>query len=412
MAVATDDRDVLIVGAGPAGARLAGELAASGLRVTLIDRLRDLHSIAFSSAAVPLATLRRYRIPETVVAASWSGWHLVGPGPTERRWQGESPLGAVLDFGRLRCWLADEAQGHGAELLLGTRALAWHQTSSSISLTVATPSGEQQTLTAGWLVDATGSSRHLIGSSQAPWPEPLVSGLGVEWLISVEEPIWQQWSNQLAFFLGSNWAPQGYGWIFPMEAPRLKVGICRLDDASLSQPPLSALLAQLLERRGLAGAEVIDRHGGRISSTIRRRELHRDGRLLGVGDAVSTANLLGGEGIRHALLSATVLAPLLIRAIRRGRDRGSGFRLDQFSHDPLKHYPAQLGRQLGWRWPLSGRLARRTWLGLKDPGADRRLERLLNGLEKQSAETLSALLFDYRFERYGLRALPDLLGLR
>jgi len=62
---------------------------------------------------------------------------------------------------------------------------------------------------------------------------------------------------------------------------------------------------------------------------------------------------------------------------------------------------------------LSGRLARRTWLGLVDQRADRRLERLLRGLHQTSrAEDLSALLFDYRFERYGLKALPYLLGWR
>jgi hypothetical protein len=67
---------------------------------------------------------------------------------------------------------------------------------------------------------------------------------------------------------------------------------------------------------------------------------------------------------------------------------------------------------LGWRWSLSGRLAERTWLGLRSPAADRRLERLLGGLEACNAEDLSALLFNYRFERYGLRALPYALGWR
>jgi hypothetical protein len=43
---------------------------------------------------------------------------------------------------------------------------------------------------------------------------------------------------------------------------------------------------------------------------------------------------------------------------------------------------------------------------------DGRLERLLRGLETAKAEDLSALLFHYRLERYGLKALPYLLGWR
>jgi hypothetical protein len=61
---------------------------------------------------------------------------------------------------------------------------------------------------------------------------------------------------------------------------------------------------------------------------------------------------------------------------------------------------------------LSGRLARRTWLSLRDQRSDGRLQRLLTGLENCGAEDLSALLFDYRFERYGIKALPYLMGWR
>jgi flavin-dependent dehydrogenase len=114
---------------------------------------------------------------------------------------------------------------------------------------------------------------------------------------------------------------------------------------------------------------------------------------------VSTANLLGGEGIRHALSSSAVLAPLLLRAL-------------EGQPGVLRHYPGQLRRRLGRRWSLSGRLAQRTWLGLRSPAADQRLGRLLAGLETCSADDLSALLFEYRFERYGLRALPYALGWR
>jgi hypothetical protein len=78
----------------------------------------------------------------------------------------------------------------------------------------------------------------------------------------------------------------------------------------------------------------------------------------------------------------------------------------------LDPYPRRLHRALGWRWSLSGRIARRTWSSLTGARGDERLSRVLKGLEQQRAEDLSALLFDYRFERYGARMLPYLLGWR
>jgi flavin-dependent dehydrogenase len=226
----------------------------------------------------------------------------------------------------------------------------------------------------------------------------LIAGAGVEWLLEVSATSFRRWADQLSFMLGSTWVPQGYGWVFPMEENRLKLGVCRLHDASREQPPLHALLRSLQQRLDLGDAQVLDRHGGLIRSTIRRREPHRIGPLIGLGDAVSTANLLGGEGIRHAMASSEVLAPLLLKALAGGSDA-------------LSAYAPRLRRRLGWRWSLSGRLARRTWLGLHGPRADRRLSRLLHGLEAQaSANDLAALLFRYRFERYGMRALPYLLG--
>ena len=228
--------------------------------------------------------------------------------------------------------------------------------------------------------------------------DPLVSGGGVEWLLQLPAAQASSWSDRLTFFLGSSWVRQGYGWIFPMGNHQLKVGVCRLTDPRQAQPPLTAELAKLLEAARLQSATVLDRHGGRIRSSVGRREPHQRGRLIGLGDVVSTANLLGGEGIRHALTSSKVLAPLLQEALQRPHNA-----------DPiLKAYPRQLRQALGWRWSLSGRLGRRTWLGLADAKADLRLERLLNGLQTKRAEDLSALLFDYRFERYGLKALPYL----
>ena len=409
-----DSCDVLIAGAGPAGADLARRLAQAGASVLLVDSLVDLRQAAFSSAALPWAAVQEHALPDAVVAARWSGWTLLGPGSDRRSWTSATPaanaagtaaeksmppLGAVLDFGALRHCLAERAEAAGAELRLGWRAVEWQPDGAQARTLLRGPAGAQRWIRSRWLVDSTGQQRALLGEPDHA-ADPLVRGGGVEWLLQVDQAVWQIWADRLSFLLGSDWVPQGYGWVFPMAPGQLKVGVCRLDDPGRPQPPLHGLLQNVLQRLDLAQAPVLDRHGGVIRSTIRRREPHQNGPLLGLGDAVSTANLLGGEGIRHALSSSAVLAPLLLQALA-GRPAA------------LRRYPRRLRRRLGWRWSLSGRLARRTWLGLDGPTADGRLRRLLAGLEAGAgAEDLSALLFDYRFERYGSRALPYLLGWR
>ena len=390
------DPEVLIVGAGPSGADLARRLASSGVDVLLIDRLADLRQAAFSSAALPWRAVEQHGLPESVIAARWRGWQLLGPGEQRRHWQAPHTLGAVLDFAELRLWLVERATTAGARVRLGWRAEAWQPTGGGAQVQLRGPDGQRQQLRPRWVVDATGQQRALLGDPP-PDRHPLVSGVGVEWLLQLDLPRWRSWAEQLSFMLGSDWVPQGYGWVFPMGPGVLKLGICRLLDAGHPQPPLQGLLHQLQGRLGLNDATVLDRHGGLVRSSIRRREPHQRGPVLGLGDAVSTANLLGGEGIRHALSSSAVLAPLLLRAL--AGEEGC-----------LRHYPGRLRRRLGWRWSLSGRLAQRTWLGLRTAAADQRLGRLLGGLERCSAEDLSELLFDYRFERYGLRALPYALG--
>jgi flavin-dependent dehydrogenase len=432
---------VLVVGAGPAGADLARQLAANGEDVLLVDRLPDLRRAAFSSAALPLASLDRFGLPASVVAQRWSGWELLGPGDSRRRWHGAQPQGVVLDFAALREWLVGEAQRWGARVWLGHRALTCHQDLDGVHTILRRSDGSQQRIHSDWVIDATGQERSLLGDPPAAGPgaETLVSGVGLEWLVEVPRSCWERWSDRLAFCLGSDWVAQGYGWVFPMQAPQLKLGVCRLLDPSREQPPLGGVLQRLIERL-LEPAErqamaVVDRHGGLIRSSIRRREPHRNGRLVGLGDVVSTANLLGGEGIRHALTSSRVLAPLLLEELGRERSGGVSGRRTQGSvslpessaalgslqrkHERkrpdghgLDRYPLELRRALGWRWSLSGRLARRTWLGLHSETADRRLAFLLKTLERENATALSDLLFAYRFERYGMRALPYLLGLR
>ena len=393
---------VLIVGAGPSGARLAIQLARAGVEVTLVDRLADPHRHAYSSGALPLDAVRRLGLPDEAIAATWQGWQLHDPSGLVHQWWSAGDLGVVLDFGRLRSWLWEQARRHGVELIQDCRAALSSLSAEGASVRLQTRDGRTSLCSARWLIDATGARRDLLlQAGLRPNPEdPLLQGIGVEWLLQANDRQAAAWRDRISFFLGTAWIPHGYGWIFPMQGQRLKVGVCHLPPADRSTPgSLASPLQRLIQRCGLSACPVLDRHGGPVSSSIARSEPLVAGALLAVGDAASSANLLGGEGIRHAMDSADQLADLLIAEGMSGH-----------SKDLALRYQEQLKAQQSWRWLVSGRLARRTWWGLDNPRADRRLERLIHGLSANAeAPDLSELLFNYNFERYGLRLLPYLL---
>ena len=392
---------VLIVGAGPSGARLATRLARAGSEVTLVDRLVDPESHAYSSGALPLEAVRRLGLPDEAIAATWQGWQLHDPSGLVHQWWSDDDLGVVLDFGQLRSFLWTEARRHGVELIQGCRVSLQSLAAEGASVQFHCRDGSASVRSTRWLIDATGARRDLLQQAGLkPNPEdPLLQGIGVEWLLQADDRQAAAWRDRISFFLGTRWIPHGYGWIFPMQGQRLKVGVCHLPRADRPTPgSLARPLQRLIHHCGLSAFPVLDRHGGPLSSSISRSEPVAAGALLAVGDAASSANLLGGEGIRHAMDSADQLADLLIAEGMNGDSTAMAHR-----------YRRQLNAQQSWRWSLSGRLARRTWWGLNNPRADQRLERLIHGLSATAeASALSELLFDYNFERYGLRLLPYL----
>ena len=386
--------DALIAGAGPAGCFLARQLSLSGARVVLVDRLPDPSRNAYSSAALPLIEADRLGIPSSCRSTVWAGWQLLDPYGLEHQWWSDDTLGVVLDFAGFRSWLWQQAEESGVELILGRTVSLQHLDDQGAQVTIRGHGGDSELRTCRHLVDATGAGRHLLRQADVALdsPEdPLLTGEGVEWLLQGSDRTTARWRDRLSFMLGTRWITHGYGWVFPMADHQLKVGVCRLAPPQERRQPLHTAMDQLLGQLDLDSLKVIDRHGGRVSSTIRRSECPGRGVLRSVGDAASTANLLGGEGIRHAADSALILADALL----------NGWSLDR--------YQKRLQTHFGWRWAVSNRLARRTWWGLNDENSDRRMDRLIHGLSGQAkAEDLSELLFSYRFERYGWRLLPYL----
>ncbi len=380
--------DVAVAGAGPAGGHLARLLARRGLKVLLADRLPRLDANAFSSAGTVSEAMARHDLPDSLVGAPWRGLE-VRSNAASAHWRGSEAAGVVLDFGRLRTHLADEAVRCGATLALGCQATGLG-TEGPWQVLHLRRGAERLEARARILVDATGPARSLIRQVAPPAPRYL-SGVGLEYLVEVPADLWARHGDTLSFFLGSRWMPRGYSWIFPMEPGLLKVGAGRYAPGRpAGQAALKPCIARLLDEvLGVPDAPVLDMHGGVLRYAQGLRDPYSAGSLLAVGDAVSTLNPLGGEGIRHALEGVEIALPFLLAELE---SPGLGF----------PGYARAMRRRFHRTWRWSEELATRRYL----EDSDDRLDRMVRFLSRQDRDFVVDVLFGYNFARAARAAGP------
>src|SRR5438034_11831816 len=119
------DVDVLVVGAGPAGAVAAAQAkrAAPELDVVVLERDRAVGAPVRCAEGVGDAGLREFADPDAApwVARKISRVIFIAPDDSEVR-VAERDVGWILDRTRFDAFLAAEAGGLGAAVLVGTEA--------------------------------------------------------------------------------------------------------------------------------------------------------------------------------------------------------------------------------------------------------------------------------------------------
>jgi flavin-dependent dehydrogenase len=395
--------DVVIVGAGPAGGQCARRLAQAGYRVLLAERYSSFVVNSFSSAGMPLAPLEQFQLPNWVVGSEWRKLAIV-TSQAKGVWTAPNPVGVVLDFAKLRQFLAQAVQAAGGEVWLGCFYMH-HQTTGDRTQVSFKCSGSDTPVTVETriLVDATGSARAVMYAKGDHQPD-FLTGTGIEYLIEVSDRTYYTYAQTLTFLLGYRWMPKGYAWIFPMQPNQLKVGVGWLNAQHTTVKPthpLNHYLKQLIQDYlHLEDYHVLDRHGSTLRYSRGLQDIYFKGNVVAIGDAVSTVNFLGGEGIRHGMLSADIAAVHIQRYLSGNSTDFAAYR-QELHHIFLKD------------WKRSEALAMKKYL----QDSDQLVDKVVAYLQPFSLEDVVDILFYYRFERlskglptYLWRKLTSLLG--
>lgn len=383
----TETYDVIVVGGGPAGGQASRNLAKRGHKVLLVERYQDFGQNDFSSAGMTLEPLKEFDLPDSIIGSYWNDL-IIQCSKESYHWKGESAKGVVLDFKKLRQFLADECVAHGGKVLMGHRYLQKEVTQDGVTVELLnTETSKTIKVKTKLVVDATGPLRKVMFDEKEEQPEMML-GSGTEYLIEVEQEIYDEYKNKLVFFLGHHWAIKGYSWIFPMENRILKVGAGKTHLKSKDQEKTDKTTRKITEKIieeyiKSKNFKILDKHGGilRYSPGLNDRFYHN--KVIAVGDSVSAINPRGGEGIRYAMQTADLASEYVDEYLRKG------------SADFSK-YRKRWRRKKLLKWRLSEFSARRMYSRYSDEQIENRV-RFFS--QKFSIDDMVESLFNFKYNK-------------
>lgn len=385
--------DVIIIGGGPAGGQAARELSALGHKVLLVERYKSFEENNFSSAGMTLAPLKEFDLPETVVGAYWNDL-IIQCTKNEFKWKGDKSKGVVLDFGRLRQFLADESLKNGGEVLMGHRYVKKQLINNGVKAEFKNiETGESVEYEAKLLIDGTGPLRKVMFDTKEEQPE-MVYASGVEYLIEVNQDTYNKYKDALIFFLGAKWALNGYSWIFPMENRILKVGSGKVHIQAKDLEKTSVTTKKLTEKIiadyiNTDDFKLIDVHGGTLRYSPNIKDVFYKDKVVAVGDAVSTVNPLGGEGIRYAMLNASLAIKYVDLYLKTGEEK-------------FEEYRKKWRKKYLLKWRITELSSRRMY----GKYTDEQIEKRMGYFHKSTnIDDLIDTLFNFNFNRVVYRVL-------
>lgn len=312
-----DDYDVIVVGAGPGGGMAALTAARLGLRAALVEEHAEVGSPTHCSGKLQLHAFREFDLPQHLILNTLQAGAFYAPNGAVARVRRREPDSHVVDRGVFDRWLADQAQYHGAELLMGTRLRAAERVNGAMRVT-GERGGRTFAATAPIIIDAEGARPILPRTVGLHLPRAYVLGLQYQMAnVDLEE------EDCPEIYLGASCAPGFFAWLMPIGRRRGRVGLC-VDPLRADHAPVYYLERLIREHpvasRRLRHAVIERKLAGLIPILGARRPSTAHGMLL-VGDAAGQVKATSGGGIYFALIAGRLAGQAA--AAYTGGDRGA-----------------------------------------------------------------------------------------
>ncbi|WP_136588605.1 digeranylgeranylglycerophospholipid reductase [Salinigranum halophilum] len=309
-----DERfDVVIAGAGPAGAQCARDLATRDYDVLVLETEAEdgfpRQSNKSTGGTFP-SMLTSFNVPDDVVMQFTDSIVLESPNHSYSRPQ----TGAVLEFADFKQFLVDDGRARGAEYWFDTRVSGPIVEGGEV-VGVRYNGGDE--VYADVVIDATGPSAPLARALDVVDLQREKQAIGVEYEfegVDLDHPGYADLHDAMMLRLDHDLAPGGYSWIFHTGGDTAKVGLCYIQNDAHHEygkdgMTIDGYLDYWLERDPrFADATKLEGKQHRGSAHIQMPTRLSTDSFMAIGDTVPTIDPLWGEGIHKGMKSARAAA--------------------------------------------------------------------------------------------------------
>jgi digeranylgeranylglycerophospholipid reductase len=298
-------RDVVVVGAGPAGLYAAYRLASAGLGVTVLDAQERVGENAICSGVIGEEAFARFGLPGRPVLNRIYSIRAVSPAGKTLEYRSSTPLARVVDKAEFNRELASLARSAGAELCSGRVVDSVGREKPEAVLQFRCRRGARGKMGARVAVIASGVGGSLNGPLGLVRPREFLRA------VQADIPLGKDGAaNPTEVYVGRSVAPGAFGWKIPLGHGRVRVGLmCQKEP----RPYFNALLQRVAP--GLDKSEIQIRQKAIGQMPVGKCVAER---IVAIGEAAVHVKTSTGGGIYFGLLSAEMAAEVILRAFRKG----------------------------------------------------------------------------------------------
>ncbi len=305
--------DLIVVGAGPAGASAARVAAQKGLKTLILEKERMPRTKLCGGGVTPkVLKLLDFALPPEIIERTAQSVR-VHVGDNCFPFETSTPLAYMTSRAPFDSFLISKALDVGVELKDRSPVSKVENTSTHVELSVSGNTLKSRILIGA---DGMGGPTARFGDFYQQWQSSQVA-YAIESEVPVGERTVQEFITTNSYFdIYFGVSPAGYGWVFPKH-DHLTVGVgCRLSNLRDAKELLDAFTRRipLLDNHEIphAQAHLIPLGGVARVPTVRDR-------ILLAGDSAGFAEPLFGEGIYFAIYGGQLAGRVAADACREER---------------------------------------------------------------------------------------------